>query len=332
VRLIELAGPSGRRVGVVEEPKLRLLGGYESIYDLAQTCIGRDQAIGAEIERSISDESLDYDEVYWGRSAWRILPPAGHPDEPARCLVTGTGLTHMASARNRHSMHGKEEDLTDSMRIYRWGVEGGKPPAGTAGAAPEWFYKGCGTILRGHNAALEIPSYSDDGGEEAEIAVAYLIDLEGTPRRLGFVTGNEFSDHEFERRNYLYLAASKLRTCSLGPELAIGFDFRSVPGEVSIERGGRVLWRKEIQSGESVMSHSLENLEHHHFKFEAHRRPGDVHIHFLGADAFSFGEGVRLHDGDVMQIRFAGLGRALRNRVERVPAVNTVIRAQAIRV
>ena len=56
------------------------------------------------------------------------------------------------------------------------------------------------------------------------------------------------------------------------------------------------------------MCHSLANLEHHHFKFEAHRRPGDIHMHFFGADAFSFGEGVRLQDGDVMQVRFEGFG------------------------
>ena len=46
------------------------------------------------------------------------------------------------------------------------------------------------------------------------------------------------------------------------------------------------------------MSHSLRNLEHHHFKFELHRRPGDVHIHFLGAHSLSFGQGVELKDGD----------------------------------
>ena len=49
------------------------------------------------------------------------------------------------------------------------------------------------------------------------------------------------------------------------------------------------------------MSHSLANLEYHHFKYESHRRAGDVHIHFFGADAFSFGEGIALKDGDVLQ-------------------------------
>ena len=63
------------------------------------------------------------------------------------------------------------------------------------------------------------------------------------------------------------------------------------------------------------MCHSLANIEHHHFKFEAHRRPGDVHVHFFGADAFSFGEGVRLADGDWMQVSFDGFGKPLRNVV-----------------
>jgi hypothetical protein len=63
------------------------------------------------------------------------------------------------------------------------------------------------------------------------------------------------------------------------------------------------------------MCHSLANIEHHHFKFDAHRRPGDVHVHFYGASAFSFGAGVRLQDGDVMEVSFAGFGRPLRNPV-----------------
>ena len=37
---------------------------------------------------------------------WRLLPPIDHPAEPARCIVSGTGLTHFGSARDRHAMHG----------------------------------------------------------------------------------------------------------------------------------------------------------------------------------------------------------------------------------
>ena len=313
MRLVQLDGPGGRRVALVEEPRLRLIDGFSSVFDLAQECIASGNRLSYFIGERLSADDLDYEQVYQGRSDHRLLPSADHPQEPARCLVTGTGLTHMASAKNRQAMHGKPEDLTDSMRMYRWGVEGGRPAAGQIGASPEWFYKGCGTILRGHGAPLNVPSYAEDGGEEPEIAGVYIIDSAGRPWRIGFTVGNEFSDHEFERKNYLYLAASKLRECAIGPELVIGETFDSVPGEVSILRAGSVLWSKDIRTGESVMSHSLENMQHHHFKFEGHRRPGDMHVHFFGADAFSFGEGVKLQDGDVMQVRFEGFGRPLRN-------------------
>ena len=330
MRLVQLSRPEGRRVAIVEEPTLRLIEGFNSIYELALGCVAAESPLSSFVESRLSPDLVDYEEVYGGKSPWKILPSADHPQEPARCLVTGTGLTHMASAKNRQAMHGKPEDLTDSMRMYRWGVEGGRPAEGQIGTSPEWFYKGCGTILRGHGAPLTVPCYAEDGGEEPEVAGVYVIDSNGTPRRIGFTIGNEFSDHEFERRNYLYLAASKLRECAIGPELVIGGDFDSAAGEVSVERKGSVLWSKAIRSGESVMSHSLANIEHHHFKFGGHRRPGDVHVHFFGADAFSFGEGVRLEDGDVMQVQFEGFGRPLRNVLQREGAPDKLIRVAAL--
>jgi hypothetical protein len=189
------------------------------------------------------------------------------------------------------------------------------------------FYKGSGSILRGHGEPLDVPAFADDGGEEAEIACIYVIGPDGQPRRIGMATGNEFSDHQFERKNYLNLASSKLRNCALGPELAIDAEFESVPGEVVIERNGTVLWSKQIRTGEAEMCHSLQNIEHHHFKFEQHRRPGDVHVHFLGADCLSFGEGVALTDGDVTKIRFDGFGRPLCNTIRRANSPPELVRA-----
>jgi hypothetical protein len=315
-----LGGPPGRRVGIVEEPRLRLLEQYTSVYELATACLNDDVSLIDGAERRLSNEVVDYHAVYAGASEWRILPAADVPSEPARCLVSGTGLTHKASAKNRDAMHAAAQNVTDSTRMYLAGVEGGKPAAGEVGVAPEWFYKGSGAVLRGHNEPLTIPEFAEDGGEEPEIAGVYLIDRDGNPRRIGFTPGNEFSDHVLERKNYLYLAASKLRTCAVGPELSIDAAFDLVPGQVSVYRGDCALWSRHIQTGESAMCHSLANLEHHHFKFPFHRRPGDLHIHFFGADAFSFGDGVRLEDGDVMQVRFEGFGRALRNPLSRVVA------------
>jgi hypothetical protein len=141
--------------------------------------------------------------------------------------------------------------------------------------------------------------------------------------------GNEFSDHRFEKKNYLNLAGSKIRTCSLGPELVIDPEFNSVPGKVSIERADKVIWSKEIRTGEAEMCHSLQNIEHHHFKFETHRRPGDVHVHYFGACALSFGDGVQLVDGDVMEIQFDGFGRPLRNLVSVMRAADALVSVQS---
>ena len=338
-RLVQLKRGSTRRVARVEEPSLRLLDGVDSVLALAAKAIARGVSLPALVEEHATSEMLDYDPIYAGSSPLRVLVPIDHP-EPARCLVSGTGLTHYGSAAIRDSMHGEasetergegvpasgaslprergprvKEDLTDSMRMFRAGLEGGRPEPNRCGAAPEWFYKGNGAVLRAHGEELVVPGYAEDGGEEAEVAGVYIIDSTGRPHRIGMAAGNEFSDHKFEKHNYLHLAGSKLRTCALGPELAIDADFDHVTGRVAIERGGRILWEREIATGEREMCHSVANIEHHHFKFEAHRRPGDVHVHYYGAHSLSFADHVLLAEGDVMAIQFGGFGRALRNSV-----------------
>jgi len=315
-RLVQLKRGVARRVAVVEEPGVRLLGEVASVYALAQAAISAGTTLGELIRNHATSEVVDFDPIYRGESEWQLLTPIDHPQEPARCLVSGTGLTHLGSAKDRQAMHEmKEAELTDSMKMFRWGVEGGRPAEGKIGTAPEWFYKGNGTILHAHGEPLVVPPYAEDGGEEAEIAGIYLIGPDGQPRRIGMATGNEFSDHKFEKRNYLNLAGSKIRTCALGPELVINPEFNSVPGKVTIQRDGKELWSKAIRTGEKEMSHNLRNIEHHHFKFETHRRPGDVHVHYFGACSLSFGAGVQLTDGDTMEIQFNGFGRALRNPI-----------------
>ena len=320
MRLVQMANGSQRRVALVAEPHLRCLAGVESVCELASACIREGSSLSARVGELATGEPLLYDEVYAGKSEWRLLSPIDVPGMPERVLVSGTGLTHLGSAKDRQAMHsqtatGAAKPVTDSMRMFEWGIAGGRPKEGEIGAAPEWFYKGNGGMLQAPFAPLTVPAYAEDGGEEAEIAGIYLIASDGTPHRIGMCAGNEFSDHRFERRNYLYLAGSKLRQCSIGPELVVGAEFRSVIGEVRIERGGVSLWQKTIETGEENMSHSLANLEHHHFKFEGHRTPGSVHVHFFGAHSLSFGEGMELQDGDWMQVRYEGYGRALRNPV-----------------
>ncbi|HUQ92859.1 MAG TPA: AraD1 family protein [Bryobacteraceae bacterium] len=317
IRLVQLKHfDGGRAVARVSGKELHFIESVSSVYELAQQALRSGQALAKLAQDMATGWAMPYDAIYNGDSEWKLLPPFDHPAEPARCSITGTGLTHKASVDNRNAMHAAQVQVTDSMRMYQWGLEGGKPAADEIGASPEWFYKGNGTILRAHGEPLEIPDFAEDGGEESEIAGVYLVDPSGLPRRVGMAQGNEFSDHIFEKKNYLYLASSKLRQCSLGPELILDPEFESVPGKARIHRGTAVLWEKDIRSGESAMCHSLQNMEHHHFKFPLHRRGGDVHIHFFGASAFSFGDQIQLREGDVMEVNYQGFGRPLKNPVK----------------
>lgn len=337
MRIVQLQrGQDGteRRIAIVEEPALRLLDGCDSVYKLVHSALATSKTLGDSIAQCVSDERIGYDAVYAGASEWRLLSPIDHPTEPARILVSGTGLTHLGSAADRQAMHrgsGRPEtELTDSMKMFRAGVEGGRPAPGQVGVAPEWFYKGNGTMLRAHGEPLVVPPYADDGGEEGEIAGIYVIAPDGSPWRVGMCIGNEFSDHRFEKTNYLNLASSKLRTCAVGPELVVDPAFDSVIGQVTIERDGETLWSRDIVTGESEMCHSLRNVEHHHFKFAAHRRPGDIHVHYFGACSLSFGDGLRLADGDVMQVRFEGFGRPLRNPLSVDTSANAPVAVRSL--
>ncbi len=336
MRLVQLANGTERRVALVNEPDLRLLRGTESVYAFARECLLQGEPIAKHVTQLASGERISYGEVYAGTGPWRLLPPVDVPGAPERLLVSGTGLTHLGSAKERQVMHlvtaqDSTKPMTDSMRMFESGMQGGRPAEDAVGIAPEWFYKGNGRVLRAPGAALHVPAHAEDGGEEAEIAGVYLIAEDGTPVRLGMCAGNEFADHKFERRNYLNLAGSKLRACSIGPELVLDAPFQDVKGHVQIERSGAVIWQKGIESGEVNMAHSLANLEHHHFKFEGHRTPGEVHVHFFGAHSLSFGDGLQLHDGDMMQVQFAGYGRPLRNalRIEQ-KAANKPVRVKVL--
>ncbi len=338
--LVQITDGTNRRIALVQEPELLLLSGPTSIYELAQQCVASGLSMAEQARSLVSTDSVSYDEVYEGRSAWRLLPPIDVPGAPSRVLVAGTGLTHLGSARERQAMHVADQSnhpaadveatMTDSMRMFQWGVDHGRPTDGKAGIAPEWFYKGDGSVIRAPFDSLEIPSHAEDGGEEAELAGIYLIGDDGVPYRIGFTAGNEFSDHKFEKRNYLNLAGSKLRPCSLGPELVIDGSFTDVRGEVRIERSGETIWRKTIASGDENMCHSLANLEHHHFKFAGHRQPGNVHVHFFGADALSFGAGVVLRDGDITEVGFDGFGRALRNTIKEEAKSDGLVKVRSL--
>ena len=226
MHLVQIQSRTERRVAVVREPDLLLLREVDSVFALARRALSEGCTLSKLIDELESGEGVSYDAVYGTGSDWRLLAPIDCPGDPHRVHVSGTGLTHLGSARDRQAMHVKtaaeaQAQITDSMRMFEWGRERGRPSAGEIGIAPEWFYKGDGSIIQAPFGALPVPGHAEDGGEEAEVAGIYLVAEDGTPCRIGMATGNEFSDHVFERRNYLNLAGSKLRMCSIGPELVV---------------------------------------------------------------------------------------------------------------
>jgi hypothetical protein len=290
-----------------------LLAAVESTYRLAADALESGTGLADLAAVLRTGEAVD---LGLAEGEGRLLPPIDHPD-PAHLYLSGTGLTHLGSAEGRDRMHRPAAGgtVTDSMRMFQLGLEGGKPEAGAVGVQPEWFYKGDGTCLVGPGAPLASPSFALDGGEEPEIAGIYIIDGAGVPRRLGFALANEFSDHVTERGNYLWLAHSKLRPAALGPELLTGALPPAVIGTSRIMRSGELLWEKPFLSSEDNMSHSIANLEHHHFKHDLFRRPGDVHVHFFGTATLSFADGVQTRDGDVFEISAEPFRLPLRNRL-----------------
>ncbi|MFP5076831.1 AraD1 family protein [Rhizobium sp. YIM 134829] len=290
--------------------------GADSLYHLALEAANSGRGLLDVIHSRGLAGPVDLQTVY---ATQRFLPPITHPD-PAHLHLTGTGLTHLGSAATRDAMHAAaaqqaEKAETDSMKMFRMGIEGGKPALGDTGVQPEWFYKGNGLQLALPGADLVSPSFALDGGEEPELAGVYVIADNGQPFRLGFAVANEFSDHVTERINYLYLAHSKLRPASFGPELRIGTPPEDVRGTSRILRDGAVVWEKPFVSGEANMSHSFANLEHHHFKYGLFRAPGDVHVHMFGTATLSFGDGIRTEPGDIFEIAAEGFGLPLSNRL-----------------
>jgi hypothetical protein len=319
-RLLQHRTPEGTRsVIVANDAGAFRLKGVETVRELAARAIERKSTLAELVAAQGRGEAVDpARELQSGG----LLAPIDHAD-PARLIMSGTGLTHLGSAEGRDKMHRaaqEGEKLTDSMRMFLEGVEGGKPAPGQPGQQPEWFYKGDGTQLVGPEQPLAMPSFAKDGGEEPELAGIYLVGPDGTPFRLGFCLANEFSDHVTERHNYLWLAHSKLRPAALGPELLVGSLPASVEGVSRIRRGSDTIWERPFLSGEANMSHAIANLEAHHFKYDLFRRPGDIHVHFFGTATLSFSEGVQTQEDDVFEIEAAPFALPLRNPLIRARA------------
>ena len=310
MHLSQISTDGGIAVVVRDGAGARVVKGAASIYALAMEAARVGITLAQLVDVYDRGDDVDLPAM---AAAGRLVLPITHPD-PSHLHLTGTGLTHLGSAATRDAMHASATaaDATDSIKMFRMGLEGGKP-AVLPGVQPEWFYKGNGHTATAPGAALVSPAFALDGGEEPEIAGIYVIAPDGTPCRVGWALANEFSDHVTERINYLFLAHSKLRVASFGPEILVGDLPQDIRGASRIRRDGAVIWEKPFLSGAANMSHSFANLEHHHFKYPLFRQPGDVHVHMFGTATLSFADGIRPEPGDVFEIEAEPFGLPLKN-------------------
>ena len=174
----------------------------ESVYELALRSLKQGGGLSARRLRLPKAKSWTMTRCTAGKSEWRLLAPIDVPGMPSRLMVAGTGLTHLGSAKERQAMHladkpKEAEAVTDSMRMFQWGVEGGRPKEGEIGIAPEWFYKGTGAMLRAPFEPLTVPAYARRwrrrGGACRNL---HHCAKTARPIELGWLTGNEFSDHQ----------------------------------------------------------------------------------------------------------------------------------------
>lgn len=313
MRLVQILVDGTAQAAVVNsDQQLQRLCKPVTSYELAIEAANTGQTLASLVTSLLSETTLDYQTAIDNK---QLLAPITHP-KPHHCVIAGTGLTHLGSAEARNKMHdtlAQEENLTDSLRMFKLGVEGGKPTQGDTGVQPEWFYKGNGDSLAAPGADLKSPAWALDGGEEPEVAGIYVIGADNQPYRVGYALGNEFTDHVTEKHNYLWLAHSKLRPSSIGPELYIGELPNHLEGTCRIIRDGETLWQKPFITGEDNMCHSMANLEHHHFKYSQHRSAGDLHIHYFGTSTASFADGIETQAGDIFEVSMPEFGRPLRN-------------------
>src|ERR1700756_4598481 len=143
MRLVQFRERDGRRglAVLAEDGSARLVEGAATTYELATRAIAEKLSLEALVARLGLGGAVD---IRQALAEKRVLAPLDHPD-PAHLVVTGTGLTHLGSAEGRDAMHkklsGGAGGLTDSMRMFKLGLEGGKPAPGQQGVQPEWFYK-----------------------------------------------------------------------------------------------------------------------------------------------------------------------------------------------
>src|SRR5690606_41914066 len=111
----------GRAVALRDGDAAHLVPGMDSTRALVLDAIAAGRSLAGEVQARCQGAPVDLGAAL---AEGRMLLPLDHPD-PAHLHLTGTGLTHLSSAATRNTMHAKldGDELTDSMKMFRMGLE-----------------------------------------------------------------------------------------------------------------------------------------------------------------------------------------------------------------
>ncbi len=279
MHLIQFTDERGSRaVAVTEGGTTSVVNGATSVYALATEAIERGLDLRAAGDREGSRRHRGQGQAGGARAGcWprSTIPTRRICMSPAPALPISARPRRATRCTSRTSRPPRRRS-TDSMKMFRMGLEGGKPAPGEVGVQPEWFYKGNGSTVVAPGAADPVPGLRARRRRGAGDR-RHLRDRHGRHARVrvGFALGNEFSDHVTERRELpLPRPFQAARLCSFGPELRVGDLPRRCRGHVRASCAtAKVVWEKPFLSGEDNMSRTLANLEQHHFKYALFRQP-----------------------------------------------------------
>jgi hypothetical protein len=171
----------------------------------------------------------------------------------------------------------------------------------TAGdARGDWFFRGNGSTLVGAARPLVCPPSAHTPGPQ--LCACFVIAEDGTPCRVGFALGHALTDLGLRAAGHAHL-----RPSAVGPELLLG----ALPE--TLEATARLLHGEAVRGSWPValLPADLATLTEAHFRYDMHRRPGDVHVHFLGQSAGA--DPVAAQPGDLCELSAPAFGHPLRS-------------------
>jgi 2-dehydro-3-deoxy-D-arabinonate dehydratase len=220
---------------------------------------------------------------------------AGAIDAPIQSQeVWGAGVTY---ERSREARAEEAIDADPYDRVY-------------TAARPELFFKATPNRVRGPGQKIAIRGDSTWDVPEPELAVV----CNSSAEVVGYTIGNDVSSRSIEGENPLYLPQAKVYDgcCSLGPAIALAWEFDPADKKISLEilRGGTMLFQSETST--AAMRRPIAGLVEYLYR----------HQRFESGSVLLTGTGIvpprefTLQPGDEVTIRIEGIGE-LHNEVER---------------